>query len=61
MVLDVPTGSGIICYGFFLAGGRGEAWADGLNLTIVGREVPVSRMPLPDPAPTAPVNLGFDR
>lgn len=57
VVLDVPKDSATICYGFFLAGGRGEAWADGLSLTKVGREVPVSRFrPPPEPA-----NLGFER
>jgi hypothetical protein len=57
VVLDVPRNSEVICYGFFLAGGRGEAWADGLSLTKVGQDVPVSR----SRPPAEPANLGFDR
>ena len=57
VVLDVPQNSTGICYGFFLQGGKGEAWADNLRLEPVGPDVPVSRM-LP---PSTPVNLGFDR
>jgi hypothetical protein len=60
VVLDVPAGSINICYGFMLAG-KGEAWADGLSLTRVGLDVPVSRMPPPPPPPTQPSNLGFER
>jgi hypothetical protein len=47
----------MICYGFFLAGGRGEAWADGLKLEPVGKDVPVSQRQLPK----SPINLGFDQ
>jgi hypothetical protein len=57
VVLDVPGQAKSICYGFFLAGGRGEVWADALKLEPVGRDVPVSVMQ----APKAPVNLGFDQ
>jgi hypothetical protein len=57
VVLDVPGGSTAICYGFFLAGGTGEAWADGVDLETVGKNVPVSQMSMPK----SPVNLGFDR
>ena len=60
VVLDVPKGSAVICYGFFLAGGKGEGWADGLSLTRVGLDVPVSKMPPPQP-PSEPMNLSFDR
>ena len=61
VVLDVPKNSAAICYGFFLAGGKGEAWADGLSLSKVGQDVPVSRMAVPFPTPTEPANLAFDR
>jgi hypothetical protein len=58
VVLDVPNESAGICYGFLLQGGRGEAWADGLSLTRVGKDVPESKMP---EQPKSPVNLSFDR
>ena len=58
VVLDVPAQSITICYGFFLAGGQGEAWADGLNLAPVGKEVALSPS-LPAGLPKAPTNLGF--
>lgn len=58
VVLDAPENSVTICYGFFLAGGRGEVWADNLSLEAVGKDVPVSRSMV---IPKAPVNLGFDR
>jgi hypothetical protein len=61
VVLDVPAGSLGICYGIMLNGGKGEAWADGLSLTKVGKEVPVSKFPPPSPSPTEPSNLGFER
>jgi len=57
VVLDVPGGSTAICFGFFLAGGAGEAWADDIALEMVGKDIPVSQMSMPK----APVNLGFDR
>jgi hypothetical protein len=57
IVLDIPEGSTIVCYGFMLVGGRGEAWADGLRFEPVGRNIPVSEFT----PPKAPVNLGFDR
>ena len=53
VVLDVPKGSAVICYGFLLTG-KGEAWADGLSLNKVGPDVAVSRMP-------DAINLGFNR
>lgn len=61
VVLDVPVGSLRICYGVTLNGGRGEAWADGLSLTKVGKEIAVSKFPPPPPPSTMPTNLGFDR
>jgi hypothetical protein len=57
VVLDVPAESTGICYGFFLHGGKGEAWADSLSLEPVSKDVPVSQWK----APSTPVNLGFDR
>lgn len=58
VVLEVPANSTTICYGFFLAGGRGEAWADGLSLGPVGKDVALSRNRA---MPKTPVNLGFDQ
>jgi hypothetical protein len=58
IVLDAPEDSVQICYGFLLAGGKGEAWADGLSLNAVGMDVPLSPSMV---LPKAPVNLGFDR
>ena len=60
VVLDVPKNSDIICYGFFLAGGKGEAWADGLSLNKVGQEIAVSKFPVQVPS-KEPANLAFDR
>jgi len=57
VVLDVPPESIQICYGFFLQGGRGEAWASDLKVETVAKTVPVSQFT----PPKAPVNLGFDR
>lgn len=57
VVLDVPKESENICYGFLLAGGKGEAWADDLKVEAVPRTVPVSQFT----PPKAPVNLGFDK
>jgi beta-lactamase regulating signal transducer with metallopeptidase domain len=45
IVLDVPAQSERICYGFFLGGGVGKAWADSFRMTVVGSGVPLSRMP----------------
>jgi hypothetical protein len=58
VVLDVPEGSDGICYGFLLSRGRGEAWADSLSLTKVGKEVPETRFPM---HLSGPLNLGFER
>lgn len=58
VVLDVPPEARMICYGFFLAGGRGEAWADGLSLETVGTNVPLSPSMV---TPKAPVNLNFEQ
>lgn len=58
IVLEAPQESRLICYGFFLAGGRGEAWADSFSLETVGKEVALSRSMV---TPRTPVNLGFDQ
>lgn len=60
VVLDVPRNSEVICYGFFLAGGRGEAWADSLSMVKVGQDVPVSKFSA-QPLSKDPTNLFFDR
>ena len=42
IVLDVPEESVAVAYGFFVGGGRGTAWMDGLTLETVDDDVPVS-------------------
>ena len=56
IVLDVPPGSTKVCYGFLLAGGKGEAWADGFSISTVSKSVAVSVVPT-----RKPVNLSFDK
>ncbi len=57
-VLDVPAESKDICYGFILAGGKGEAWADNFMFEKVDKSVPVSASAS---LKKAPVNLNFDQ
>lgn len=57
IVLDVPTGSSTLNYGFFLLGGKGKGWADSFSLTPVDKSVPESQMPVS----RKPVNLNFDQ
>jgi hypothetical protein len=42
IVLDVPGNAAAIAYGFFIAGGRGTAWMDGLTLEVVDDTVPAT-------------------
>jgi hypothetical protein len=42
IVLDVPEESVAVAYGFFVGGGRGTAWMDGLTLETVGNNVPIT-------------------
>jgi hypothetical protein len=56
VVLDVPPGAIKICYGFLLAGGKGEAWADGFSISTVSESVAVSVTP-----PRKPVNLSLEK
>jgi hypothetical protein len=57
IVLDVPVGSTALNYGFFLAGGRGEGWADSVALEQVDKATAVSEF-VP---PRKPTNLNFDQ
>ncbi len=41
ITLNVPANSNRICFGFLLAGGQGEVWADDLSLAMVGAAAPV--------------------
>jgi len=49
IVLDVPKQARLIAYGFFIAGGRGTAYADKVTLQPVGNDVAVTG-----------TSLGFD-
>ena len=49
-VLDIPEEAERLAFGFFVAGGRGVGWAEDFHVEEVGRDVPVSRMPV-RPAP----------
>lgn len=42
IVLNVPTQATQICYGAFLAGGKGEMWIDDIKLEQVSFNVPVT-------------------
>jgi hypothetical protein len=42
IVLDVAGDASAIAYGFFVSGGKGTAWMDGLTLEVVSKDVPVS-------------------
>lgn len=42
VVLDVADDAAAIAYGFFVSGGKGTAWMDGMTLEVVGKDVPVS-------------------
>ena len=42
LVMDVPEKTDFIAYGFFVAGGKGTAWMDGLTLEVVDKTVPVT-------------------
>lgn len=60
IVLDVPQESSALYFGFFLSGGKGQAWGDSFRLEPVGLEVPItSSAPIPRMR-TAPINLDFD-
>ena len=60
IVLDVPPGSTFLNFGFFLAGGKGEGWADAFALEAVDKSVPVSAQPRATVS-SKPVNLSFDQ
>ena len=60
IVLDVPNEAASLNYGFFIGGGKGQMWVNGVNIERVGSEVPVTNMLTPPkPLPTAPTNLSF--
>jgi hypothetical protein len=56
IVLDVPAEATNLNYGFFVSG-KGKIWVNGVTITPVGTDVPVTDM-RPE-AKSAPVNLGF--
>lgn len=59
IVLDVPPESARVNYGFFVSG-SGKMWVNGVTITPVGADVPVTDMQKSQPPlPTAPTNLGF--
>lgn len=59
IVLDVPAGATKLNYGFFVKG-KGQMWVNGVTITPVGAEVPVTNMLKEQPMlPKTPVNLGF--
>lgn len=61
IVLDVPTDSVAVAFGFFLAGNGGEVWADDFKLERVPLTVPVTAAaPAPAP-PRGPTNLDFEQ
>lgn len=61
IVLDVPSGSIDIAFGYFLAGG-GKVWADNFKLEKVDASVPVTATtPGVAGMPKAPANPDFER
>lgn len=60
VVLDVPTDSSRLNYGFFVSG-KGKMWVNGLTITPVGDTVQSTDMlsKAKNTLPTTPVNLGF--
>lgn len=59
IVLDVPSNSTFLNFGFFLSGGKGEGWADAFKLETVDKSVPVSVQQWT--VPSKPTNLNFDQ
>lgn len=58
VVLDVPEEAKSVNYGFFVSG-KGQVWVNGLTVTKVGSDVPVTNMLTTRRLPSNPVNLGF--
>lgn len=60
IVLDVPQESTALVFGFFLSGGKGQAWADSFRLEKVGLDVPVTGSSAGPQMRQTPINLNFD-
>jgi hypothetical protein len=58
IVLDVPSESRQLAYGFFVAG-KGKMWVNGLTITPVAGDVPSTNLKVQQQLPKTPVNLGF--
>lgn len=58
IVLEVPTETVAIYFGYFLAG-KGEAWADDFKVETVGNSTALSK-PITPPLPDKPVNANFE-
>ncbi|MCP4582887.1 MAG: hypothetical protein GY839_14855 [candidate division Zixibacteria bacterium] len=59
IVLDVPDGATMICFGMLLTG-TGQAWVDDFDFTEVDSSVPTTEAAKAD-LPTKPINLGFEK
>ena len=61
LVLDVPSNSGALAYGFFVSG-TGQAWVNGAKIEEVGLDQPVTNSAVASGhnLPKAPVNLTFE-
>ncbi|MEO8307508.1 MAG: hypothetical protein ABI616_05660 [Pseudomonadota bacterium] len=60
IVLDVPSNSADIAFGYFLAG-RGKVWADNFKLEKVDATVPLTATSTDSGMPKAPANPDFER
>ncbi|WP_199098921.1 hypothetical protein [Dyella sp. ASV21] len=56
VVLDVPDSAHALVFGVILDG-RGDVWADGLKLEVVGKDVPTTTNVMA--MPRTPVNMDF--
>jgi hypothetical protein len=58
VVLNISKEAKGICLGILLSG-KGQLWADDLQIEIVGKDVPATEM-LPRALPQSPINLNFE-
>jgi len=59
VVLDVPSMSDEISFGFLLQG-KGQVWIDNIKITIVGEDVPVTDVLKNEVESYSPKNLDFE-